>query len=382
MKPLFSLFVLCSFFKFASAVAADVNKCKAQSPFISQGNFINTVGEIPSMADSVSQLGTPFMDYVQVFVRAEQQKYYAFSGNWYKVTAVDPTKMTQAQGDARYMQVGDTVPMGNIMTKSDATAFKNKEAVDSTMFMNGINSRVKYTDTAAMLAPYATKANLKDTSSVLRGLIAAKFTTPSGTTAQYVRGDGSLATLPAPGSGTVTSVGLTSTDFSISGSPVTSSGNITANLNTSGVTPGTYNYVTVNTKGIVTAGSNKTINNSPNRSIVSTAAAANGWQISATRDADVRYSVTISTSISLGGVSSGYIVLEIAATNSSTASDWVEIGRVSNLQSGALVVGLTLNQTMGAPLAGTVPAGYYVRQRSVNVSGTPTYATNGQQESY
>jgi len=84
--------------------------------------------------------------------------------------------------------------------------------------------------------------------------VNAKFTTPTGTTSQYVRGDGSLATLPSSGSGTVTSVGITSSDFSISGSPVTTSGSITANLNTTGITAGTYGRVTVDSKGRVTAG--------------------------------------------------------------------------------------------------------------------------------
>jgi hypothetical protein len=62
-------------------------------------------------------------------------------------------------------------------------------------------------------------------------------------------------TIPT-GSGTVTSVAVASTDFSVSGSPITTSGTITLDLNTSGVAAGTYNNVTVNAKGIVTSGSN------------------------------------------------------------------------------------------------------------------------------
>ena len=51
---------------------------------------------------------------------------------------------------------------------------------------------------------------------------------PSGTTAQYIRGDGSLATFPAIPTGTVTSVALSApTGFDVSGSPVTSSGTLT-----------------------------------------------------------------------------------------------------------------------------------------------------------
>lgn len=51
-----------------------------------------------------------------------------------------------------------------------------------------------------------------------------KFSTPSGTVFQYVRGDGSLATFPVT-SGTVTSVGLSMpAAFAVASSPITSSG--------------------------------------------------------------------------------------------------------------------------------------------------------------
>ena len=54
-----------------------------------------------------------------------------------------------------------------------------------------------------------------------------KFNTPTGTTLQYVRGDGSLATFPAITSGTVTSVGLTMPSaFNVASSPVTTSGTL------------------------------------------------------------------------------------------------------------------------------------------------------------
>ena len=57
----------------------------------------------------------------------------------------------------------------------------------------------------------------------------------------------------APATG-VTSVALSSSDFTVSGSPVTSSGTITANLANSGVSAGTYTKVTVDAKGRVTTG--------------------------------------------------------------------------------------------------------------------------------
>ena len=56
---------------------------------------------------------------------------------------------------------------------------------------------------------------------------ASKFNTPTGSTAQYIRGDGSLASFPSIPAGTVTSVGLSApTGFSVTNSPITGSGNL------------------------------------------------------------------------------------------------------------------------------------------------------------
>lgn len=121
-------------------------------------------------------------------------------------------------------------------------------------------------------------------------------------------------------------------------------------------------------------------NNVSTRTIQTVAAAGNGWQIDATRDAEVGYSVGISTTISLSGNASGYVALEIAATNSATAANWTEIDRVTSGQSGSLVIGLTLTQSAGGSVRGWVPAGWYARMRSVNTAGTPTYAVNSGQE--
>lgn len=121
-------------------------------------------------------------------------------------------------------------------------------------------------------------------------------------------------------------------------------------------------------------------NNIPSHSIVTTAAAANGWQISSTRNASVFYSVNVNTTATIGGASDGYILLEIAATNSTTASDWKEVSRTRNGQTVTLALALNSIQNIGSELMNIVPAGYYVRLRSVNVSGTPTYTYVSGQE--
>jgi hypothetical protein len=76
--------------------------------------------------------------------------------------------------------------------------------------------------------PFATGANPGILSAANWNTFNNKFNTPSGTVFQYVRGDGSLATFPTISSGTVTSVGLSMpAAFTVSFSPVTSSGVIT-----------------------------------------------------------------------------------------------------------------------------------------------------------
>jgi hypothetical protein len=61
----------------------------------------------------------------------------------------------------------------------------------------------------------------------LQSALNAKFDDPTGTTSQYLRGDGTLATFPAIPSGTVSSVGLTMPSaFSVANSPITTSGTL------------------------------------------------------------------------------------------------------------------------------------------------------------
>jgi hypothetical protein len=54
-----------------------------------------------------------------------------------------------------------------------------------------------------------------------------------------------------------------------------------------------------------------------------TSTGAVGFQISATQPANVYYSVQISTTIAVGGSSTGTVFLEVAPTNSAVAGDWV-----------------------------------------------------------
>lgn len=115
-----------------------------------------------------------------------------------------------------------------------------------------------------------------------------------------------------------------------------------------------------------------TINNGVSHSTVSSTSST-GFQISTTKKAMVIYSVKISTSSTIAGSSEGKVYLETAATNSTTPSDWTSISKISNGQSLSLALALRIVQPITEPLMGMIPVGNYVRIRSNNISGTPTY---------
>lgn len=121
-------------------------------------------------------------------------------------------------------------------------------------------------------------------------------------------------------------------------------------------------------------------NNTATHPIQTVAASANGFQLSTTRNVSVFYSVNINTTATIGGASDGYVVLEICATNSATASAWQEVSRTRNGQTISLAITLNSVQNIGGELMNIVPAGYYVRLRSVNTSGTPVFTYISGQE--
>lgn len=160
-------------------------------------------------------------------------------------------------------------------------------------------------------------------------------------------------------------------------SDITGSGTtaITTTLKNTG-TAGTYTGVTTDAQGRVTAGTSQSVNNAPTVPLVTTAAAANGTQVSATQTALVSYSVTTSSTSTIAGASSVVAVLEICSTNSATAANWLTIATVQNGQTLSLAVALQAVQTLSQALSGVVPAGYYRRIRyTVTGTGSATFAS-------
>ena len=103
------------------------------------------------------------------------------------------------------------------------------------------------------------------------------------------------------------------------------------------------------------------------------------FQPSTTRNVLGVYSITIANVLTITGGAAGTVILEIA-TNSGFTTGVQELGRIANSNSGTLVVGLTLNDSITAQVKGTIPAGNYARLRTVNTTGTPTFTYVSGQE--
>lgn len=150
----------------------------------------------------------------------------------------------------------------------------------------------------------------------LQTALNGKFNQPSGTTAQYIRGDGSLAAMPA-------------------------------------ATPRSFSYTT------------RALNTC--------------FQPSATRDVLATYSVDIQTSLSLTAGQQGTVYLR-TYTNSSCTTGAQELTRFVNGQTGALTIGLALTQNVTGTLTGVIPAGSYAQLATENNTGTPTFTARPGQE--
>lgn len=198
------------------------------------------------------------------------------------------------------------------------------------------------------------------------------------TTNGFVKTSGSDGTLSVDtttyGTGSVSSVGISLPSiFSVSGSPVTTSGTLTGTLASQ-----SQNLVLASPDGSSGTPTFRSIVNAdlPTRTAtVVTRSLNSSFQISTTLDYNVSYSVLISISSLLTGNNVGTVFLETSPNNST----WTTIC-TSGLSLSGLAATITNTQTVN----GFVPKTYYVRIRTTNSgtgSQTLTYQ-NGQENSY
>lgn len=101
---------------------------------------------------------------------------------------------------------------------------------------------------------------------------------------------------------------------------------------------------------------------------------------STTRNSFVTYSVRINCTASLSGGQEGQVHLEISST-SDFSSDVTNIATIGNRNAVSLAIALTANQDVIQNIVGTIPSGYYVRLRTQQVTGSPTFSYVRGQES-
>lgn len=140
--------------------------------------------------------------------------------------------------------------------------------------------------------------------------IVSSMVTFSGSTSQYVRGDGSLATFPSAATKTFSS---------------------------------------------------------PSRALNSC------FQISSTLDADFHYKVDVTTGLSLTSGAQG-TVTATSYTNSGCTTGAVVEADGTAAQTGSLVIGLNISQVLSVPLDGTLQGNHWMKITTANTVGSPTFA--------
>lgn len=103
------------------------------------------------------------------------------------------------------------------------------------------------------------------------------------------------------------------------------------------------------------------------------------FQVSTSQDSIISYSVQIVSALSLLTGAVGTVFLEISPV-SDFSSGVQAIANFTNGHTGNLSIGLSITHTGAGILTGFVPAAYYCRLRTLNVTGTPVFSYQNGQE--
>lgn len=114
-----------------------------------------------------------------------------------------------------------------------------------------------------------------------------------------------------------------------------------------------------------------TIRTTSSESISLVGTGATGTQISSTKDSTVRFTVSTSTTSTIGGPATSTVTLKKCATNSATEGDWISVAVLESDQTITLAVALQSVQVVKGQLCADLPAGWFVKL--VNL-GTGTHS--------
>jgi len=174
------------------------------------------------------------------------------------------------------------------------------------------------------------------------------------------------------GSGTVTSIGITGSDFTITNSPITTSGNIGLTLATVNANVGTFGSATespqftVNAKGLITAVSNVTVT----PAIGSITGLGTGVATALAVNVGSAGAIVVNGG-ALGTPSSGTLTnasgLPISSGVSGLGTGVATALAVNTGSAGSFIL---FNGALGTPTSGTISTGVTIGDVTMNVSGT------------
>jgi hypothetical protein len=258
-----------------------------------------------------------------------------------------------------------TSALSGYVTSGALSSYVTNTSLTASLQPYALISSLSQFATAASLSNYATTASLSSyaTTSSLSGYattsslstyatadaLSGKYSIPTGTTSQYIRGDGTLATFPTLFNGTYAS---------LTGKPAL------ATVATSG------SYVDLLNKPTIPAGFLLAV---PTTRVVTLATAYQATDI--TKASFVTINITATSSVSLSGTSNNEGGVWIGATNAVATGTGSQVGAYKNALGGTLVVGLTVTSAQTQPYSFMLPAGWFWAVRQTVGTGMSIVST-------
>lgn len=297
---------------------------------------------------------------------------YPLSGN--------PSSFLTAASITGKLNISDSAAMLlPYLRKSDATTLY--QPVGSYATSSQLALKLNISDTGSMLNNYRNAINTNAAAIATKQNNISLTTTGSGAASLV----GTTLNIPTitPGTGTVTSI---STGLGLTGGTITTTGTLsvdTANgsilsrqravntyqpigsyLSGNTGTAGTYDRVTTDAQGRVTAGTSMVIDTLSASRTFNTA-----YQLSTTRYVTISPSAQISCNLSLSGGQAGTVSLQ----TSPDKITWTTVGQMTGSNVGTLTVGLNTTQVNGGQLYTVLQPAYWYQLLTTNTTGTPTF---------